>query len=98
MNAKKITPEEIRHIAHLARLKLTDAETELFASQLAEILGYVGRLGELDLKNAASAERKPVAVESLRADAASPSLSRDAIIANAPSRSGDYFKVKKVIE
>ncbi|PKN01713.1 MAG: Asp-tRNA(Asn)/Glu-tRNA(Gln) amidotransferase GatCAB subunit C [Elusimicrobia bacterium HGW-Elusimicrobia-1] len=96
--SKKITPEEIRHIAHLARLKLTDAETELFSAQLAEILGYVGRLGELDLKNAALSDRKPVPAEALRRDETSPSPSRDAVIENAPSRSGEYFKVKKVIE
>ena len=98
MSAKKITPEEIRHIAHLARLKLTAAETDLFSAQLAEILGYVGRLGEIDLKNESSADRKPVPAESLRVDGTSPFPSRDAIIENAPSRSGDYFKVKKVIE
>lgn len=96
--SKKITPEEIRHIAHLARLKLTDAETELFSAQLAEVLGYVGRLGELDLGNAALSDRKPVPAEALRRDETSPSPSRGAVVKNAPSRTGEYFKVKKVME
>ncbi|MDI6757301.1 MAG: Asp-tRNA(Asn)/Glu-tRNA(Gln) amidotransferase subunit GatC [Endomicrobiia bacterium] len=99
---KKITPREIRHIAHLARLRLTDDEVELFSSQLDGILGYVGHLGELDLKNVRNLSVGPSSPSGgenmLRRDEAAPSPSRGALLDNAPSRSGDYFKVKKVIE
>ncbi len=92
----RISPEEVRKIAQLARLDLSAEEVETFAGQFARILDYVDKLAEVDIEgvepflNAASADNV------FRADAAGASLPREEGLANAPSQAGGFFKVPRV--
>ncbi len=96
--AEKITKNDVAHIAHLARLKLTDDELELFETQLKDILGYVGQLNELDLKDIPPTSYSSNIKNVFREDKIKEPSNREEILKNAPLKSGEYFKVKKVIE
>jgi aspartyl-tRNA(Asn)/glutamyl-tRNA(Gln) amidotransferase subunit C len=92
--------EEVRRIAQLARLKLSEDEERKFAVQLSGILGYVEQLRELDVSgvepmtHALAAGDEPA----LREDEAQPCLPPDEALANAPAREGTWFKVPRIIE
>ena len=97
----KITEKEVRYVAGLANLKLTDTEVARFQADLDGILEHIGRLNEID-----TAGVEPMAqvlydaeeTATLRADVAAPPLDNQAAMANAPQPGAGYFKVPKVIE
>jgi aspartyl-tRNA(Asn)/glutamyl-tRNA(Gln) amidotransferase subunit C len=90
--------EEVRGVAHLARLALTPAEEEKFSRQLGQILGYVKRLQAVDLTGVEPmAHAVPLAAPE-RADVVRPSLSREDVLRNAPQRVGEGIAVPKIIE
>jgi len=97
----KITEKEVRYVAGLANLKLTDAEVARFQADLDGILEHVDRLNEIDTSNV-----EPMAqvlfdageAATLRADVPVPPLGNQAGLANAPQPGAGYFKVPKVIE
>ena len=93
-----LTRADVERIAALARLDLTEAETELFTHQLAQILEYAERLQEVDT-NAVTATWHPgTTASSLRPDVLRPSLTREDALANAPDAAPDgLFRVPKVI-
>ncbi len=98
----KITEKDVRYVAGLANLELSDDEVAHFVPQLDAILGYVDKLNELDTANVkpmaqVEAFRQPETA-TLRADATRPSLPNDVALANAPVKGAGYFKVPKVIE
>jgi aspartyl-tRNA(Asn)/glutamyl-tRNA(Gln) amidotransferase subunit C len=96
----KLTEKEVRHVADLANLALTDDEIGKMTHDLDGILTHIDKLNELDTSNiepmiafgAASAN------ESTREDIEVPPLGNAAAIANAPLAGSGYFKVPKVIE
>lgn len=95
---QKIDADQVRKVAKLARLDLTDAEVEEFAEQLGAILAYVEKMDELD-----TADVEPLAhclpiSNVLREDCIGPSLGTDATVANAPQRDGPFFKVPKILD
>jgi aspartyl-tRNA(Asn)/glutamyl-tRNA(Gln) amidotransferase subunit C len=93
-----LTPEEVRWVAHLARLELTDAELATMTPQLSAILDYVNQLQQV---NTDGVEPMAHAVEVrnvFRADEPAPSLPVDAALANAPQRRGDFYAVPAVLE
>ena len=109
----KITEEEVRYVADLANLKLTEAEIHKFQADLDEILVHMDKLNEIDtagvppmtqvLYGAGAAPMAQVLyrageVDTLREDRERPSLSNDKALANAPQPGAGYFKVPKVIE
>lgn len=94
----RITKEEVAHIAHLARLKLSKSEEEMFSEQLAKILEYVGQLNELDLSGVSPTAQSIGLKNIMRKDVLDEFDDKEAILKNAPNCSGNYFKVKKVIE
>ena len=96
--AKKIDQEQVRKVAKLSRLELTDAEVEEFTGQLSAILGYVEKLNELD-----TADIEPLAhclpvSNVLREDSAKDSLGTEKVLANAPQRDDEFFKVPKILD
>lgn len=96
--SEKITETEVRHIASLSRLKLTDEQVDAFAGELAAILSYVRQLEEVDVDGV---EPTPYAVELrdvVRDDQVCPSFSPEQATANAPQREGSFFKVPKVLD
>ncbi|MCB4791636.1 MAG: Asp-tRNA(Asn)/Glu-tRNA(Gln) amidotransferase subunit GatC [Elusimicrobia bacterium] len=96
----KITIKEVEHVAKLARLELSPEEKEKYAGQLEKILEYVDLLNKLDTKDIEPTSHALELENVFREDKLEPcsTEARDRLLANAPEREGDYFKVKKVIE
>jgi aspartyl-tRNA(Asn)/glutamyl-tRNA(Gln) amidotransferase subunit C len=93
----KLTAEEVRHVAVLARLRLTREEQIQLTEQLDHILTYMDKLSELDTSHVAPFTH---AVESneLRDDKVTNQPNAQALLANAPDRDDNFFKVPKIIE
>lgn len=85
-------------VASLARLQLTDAEVDAFASQLSGILDYVAMLDELDTSHVEPMVHAVELANVLRPDVVTPSLPRAAALANAPKADGKYFLAPAIIE
>jgi aspartyl-tRNA(Asn)/glutamyl-tRNA(Gln) amidotransferase subunit C len=94
-----LTHEEVERIAALANLALTDRERDLFARQLADILGYAEQVSKVDTQGVAPTSHVLFEQTVLRADEVTPSLPRDQALANAPdvSREAGLFRVPRVI-
>jgi len=93
-----LTREEVLHIAELAKLSLTEAEIELFAEQLSEILAYTEMLNRLDT-DAISPTAQTIPMRNvMRPDVVQPSLPPDAVLANAPRRRDDLFEVQTILD
>ena len=93
-----ITPEEVRHVANLARLEFNEDEIDQFTRQLGRILDYIGKLNELDTTDVPPTSHVlPISNVSKRDDA-KPSYDREDILDRAPSAEEGYFEVPKVIE
>jgi len=95
---QKIDAQEVRKVAKLARLDLTEAEIKEFTSQLGAILEYVEKMNELD-----TAAVEPLAHclpihNVFRADQVQESLGTERTLANVPQRDGPFFKVPKILE
>ena len=94
----KMTVADVEHVARLARLELTLAEKELFAGQMAAILGYVDKLKELDTDGIVPTSHAVPMENAFREDTVQPSIGLAKALANAPGRAGSFFAVPKVIE
>jgi aspartyl-tRNA(Asn)/glutamyl-tRNA(Gln) amidotransferase subunit C len=100
-----ITEKEVRYVAELANLDLSEAEVHKFQADLNEILGHMERLNEIDTTGVEpmaqviyTASGTTADRDGLRADRGRPPLGTDVALANAPQSGGGYFKVPKVIE
>ncbi|MFA7343461.1 MAG: Asp-tRNA(Asn)/Glu-tRNA(Gln) amidotransferase subunit GatC [Terrimicrobiaceae bacterium] len=89
---------DVRDVARLARIELTDKETETFQSQLGSVLEYVEQLGKLDLADVEPTAHANPVFNVFREDVAKPGLDRKAALANAPHSSNNLVLVTKVIE
>jgi aspartyl/glutamyl-tRNA(Asn/Gln) amidotransferase C subunit len=98
MPESKITLEQVRHVALLARLKLSPQDENRLRTDMDEMLAYVDKLNELDTKNVAPTTQVGEAGTPMRDDEVTNRPDADAILANAPSRDRNYFKVPKIIE
>lgn len=93
-----LTTEQVRWVAHLARLELTGAELELMARHLTSIIEYVNQLQQVDTENVEPLAH-PLPIENVfRNDEPAPSLPVDTALANAPDRRGDFYGVPAVLE
>ena len=93
----KITPQEVSHVADLARLHMSQQEIEAMARQLDDILTYVAKLNELDTEAIVPTAHAISIVNAFREDEMKPSLVREKALANAPQQNGESFVVPKVI-
>jgi aspartyl-tRNA(Asn)/glutamyl-tRNA(Gln) amidotransferase subunit C len=98
MAESKITLEQVRHVALLARLELSPQDEERLRSDMDEMLAYVGKLNELDTKDVAPTTQVGEAGTPMRDDLVTNQPAAEAMLANAPSRDRGYFKVPKIIE
>jgi aspartyl-tRNA(Asn)/glutamyl-tRNA(Gln) amidotransferase subunit C len=90
--------EDVKKVAKLGRLELSDADLVLMQQQLSAILDYVTQLNELDTSDVEPLAH-PLPIENVfRPDEPVPSLSVDAALQNAPNRVGDYFGVPAVFD
>ena len=89
---------QVRHIARLARIKMSDAEIQALAPELNNILGWIEQLAEV---NTDGVEPLTAVIETklrLRDDAVTDGNCRDEVLANAPGAEHGFFAVPKVIE
>jgi aspartyl-tRNA(Asn)/glutamyl-tRNA(Gln) amidotransferase subunit C len=98
MAESKITLEQVRHVALLARLELSPQDENRLRTDMDEMLAYVDKLNELDTKDVPPTTQVGEAGTPMRDDEVTNRPAADAILANAPSRDRNYFKVPKIIE
>lgn len=97
----KISEEQVRYVADLANLELTDQEVARMCLELGAILQYMDKLNELDTRHVEPMAQVLYEAEetaTLREDVEGPTLGPEAALANAPLAGAGYFKVPKVIE
>ena len=93
-----LTNEEVRHIARLARLALTDAEIERYGADLSVILDHFRALQELDTSSVPSAAHASLLSNVSREDVARLSLPAEEVIANAPHHQDQCLRVPPILE
>ena len=93
-----LTRDEVQKVAKLARLKLSDAEFELFTTQLGQVLEYVDMLNEVDTENAEPMAHAAELRNVFREDELQDSLPREDALANAPKSDGHFFLVPQILE
>jgi aspartyl-tRNA(Asn)/glutamyl-tRNA(Gln) amidotransferase subunit C len=93
-----LTPEEVTHIARLARVGLSDDDVSRFQDQLSQILDYFQRLQEVETENVPPTAHTLAMHNVMRDDEPKPSFDKEDILANAPQREEDLFRVRAVLE
>lgn len=94
----KLSPEEVQHIALLARLGLSEAEVEKFRLQLSNILENFEALKQVDTSNVPPTAQSVTLQNVLRQDEVAAAYPQDEILANAPREEDKCFKVQAVLE
>lgn len=93
----KVTLEEVRHVARLARLSFTAEEEKAMAEDLSKILGYMQQLNELDTSQVPPMSHVLDRVDVFRPDEPVQRVTREEALKNAPDHTDEYFRVPKVI-
>jgi aspartyl-tRNA(Asn)/glutamyl-tRNA(Gln) amidotransferase subunit C len=93
-----VTSQQVRHIARLARIGMSDAEIEALVPELNNILGWVEQLGEVDTDGVDPLTAVIDQKLRLRDDVINDGNIRDEVLANAPEAQHGFFAVPKVIE
>lgn len=93
-----LTPEEVLHVARLARIALTGADVERFTLQLSGILDHFAALASVDTTGVEPTAHPLPLSNVMRGDEVAPSLSRAEVLANAPNQEEGFLKVRAVLE
>ena len=93
-----LSAEEVRHVALLANLHLTDEEVEKYRHQLTGILEHVQSLQRIDCTGVEPTGHATASSTVMRADEAEKPLEVEQVIGNAPTSSGEFIKVKAVLD
>lgn len=88
---------DIRYVAKLARIALTDEEIEIFGKQLGDLLGHVNALAKLDVESVPATAQVVESRNVTRDDEPRPCLDREVVLAQAPQRQGGFFRVPRII-
>jgi aspartyl-tRNA(Asn)/glutamyl-tRNA(Gln) amidotransferase subunit C len=94
----RISLADVEHVARLARLALSDGEKERMRSELDGILAYIDKLRAVDTSGVLPTSHAVPLTNVMRDDVERPSLPPDEMLANAPDRHGELFRVPKIIE
>ena len=94
----KLSREDVLHIALLARLGLTEAEVDRFGEQLSNILENFEALQQVDTGDVPPTAQSIPLQNVMKGDEAAASLPQSEILANAPRKEGDFFRVRAVLE
>jgi aspartyl-tRNA(Asn)/glutamyl-tRNA(Gln) amidotransferase subunit C len=89
---------DVRYVANLARLELTDSEATRFQGQLDQIVAYFDELREIDVDTVQPMAHATVIQNVFREDVVRPGLARDQVLANAPEQAADLIRVPKIVE
>lgn len=93
-----LTADEVRHIARLARVALSDDEVEQLREQLSGILDHFAVLNDVDTEGVPPTAQSLDLANVERADTSRPSATPDEVLANAPRREDDYLRVRAVLD
>ncbi len=94
----KITKDDVKHIARLSRLYVTDEEMETFSNQLSSIIEYVEQLNSLNTSDIEPTSHIIPLKNVIRSDIIEPSLPAENALKNAPNAVGAFYRVPKIIE
>jgi aspartyl-tRNA(Asn)/glutamyl-tRNA(Gln) amidotransferase subunit C len=90
---------DVKHVALLSRLEFDENDLDTYSKQLASILSYIGKLNEIDTSNVHPTSHPLSTLKNVfRKDVLKKSLPPSEVLANAPSKEGDLFKVPQIIE
>ena len=98
MAEPRITLAEVEHVARLARLALSPEEKERMRRELDGILAYIDKLRVLDTEGVEPTSHAVPLTNVMRDDTPTPCFPLAEMLANAPERHGDFFRVPKIIE
>jgi aspartyl-tRNA(Asn)/glutamyl-tRNA(Gln) amidotransferase subunit C len=93
-----LDPTAVRRIARLARIRLADEDVALLQTELGAILGWIEQLNEVDVSGIDPLASVGSATIAPRADVVTEGDQTEAVLANAPARSGSFYTVPKVVE
>lgn len=93
-----LTGDQVRWVAHLARLELTPQELDEFTGQLNQIVDYVNQLQQIDTESVEPMAHALPIHNVFRPDEPAPSLTKEEALANAPHRMGDFYGVPAVLD
>jgi len=93
-----LTPDDVLHIARLARIAVSDEDVQRFATQLSTILDHFQALAAVPTDDVEPTAYPLPLSNVMRDDEVAPSLPPDEVLANAPDREDDYFRVRAVLE
>ena len=94
----RLTTEEMRHLAALARVGMSDEEVERMRDQMSGILGHFDVLQDVDTEGVEPTGHSMDLESVMREDEVRESVSREDALANAPHREGDFLRVRAVLE
>ncbi len=94
----RITSEDVKHIASLSRLSLSDKEIDIFSGQLNSIIEYVEQLNSLDTGNIEPTSHVIPLNNIMRDDIPAASLPVEDALKNAPDSTEKFYRVPKIIE
>ena len=94
----KLSREEVLHIARLARVALTEAEIARMSEQLSNLLEHFEVLQQVDTEGIPPTAQSVALQNVVRDDVVEPSLAQEDVLANAPRREDDCFRVRAVLE
>lgn len=94
----KLSREEVLHIARLARVALTEDEITRYSEQLSNLLENFEVLQQVNTEGVPPTAQSVALQSVMRDDTVAPSFPPEAILANAPRREGDCFRVRPVLE
>ncbi len=96
--ARKIDETQVRKVAKLSRLDLSDSEVLEFTGQLEAVIAYVDKMSELNTDGVEPLAHCLPLSNCLREDVMIDSIGTEAALANAPQRDGEFFKVPKILD
>jgi aspartyl-tRNA(Asn)/glutamyl-tRNA(Gln) amidotransferase subunit C len=94
----KLSREEVLHIARLARVALTEEEITRMSEQLSNLLEHFEVLQQVDTEGVPPTAQSVALLSVMRDDVVAPSLTPEDVLANAPRREDDCFRVRAVLE
>jgi len=97
MSSAKITVDDTRHVAKLARLSMDEPRLNKLTGQLESIMGYIAKINEVDMSDVEPMAHALPLHNVLREDVVEPGLPLEAVLKNAPDTDPPFFKVPKVI-
>ena len=94
----RITSDEIRHLALLCRIAMTDEDVDMMRDQMSNILNNIDVLNRVDTDGVEPTGHSVDLVSVMREDEVTPASPIEDILANAPEREGDFIRVRAVLE